>query len=218
MSIDAYGDFTTFHGGRPRGMPSPIEQNMRHLKIMQRLLDAGVVRLPTRLGFTIRPVLRSLVLISPKARLTRPKAAVTGLDSVIKADQLDATIKRSLDAVGVFQLAKLVGPATLDDVARKVAALHRPHSFDWARRFPVRRTSAQVAPPVAPPVAAPPSNVIALSAARPPAPPICAACAVVVPQRVIDYCRANAARFDDALLCRDCQPAPGGARAIPRAS
>ncbi len=219
IAVDAYGDFTRFYNGRQQGMASPIEQNVRHMKVMQRLLDADGIRLPTRLGFTIRPALKCLVLISSNARLTRPKTPVPGLECLIKTDQLHATIARAIDSVPVFQLAKLVDKSTLFDVATQVAALHRPKDYNWARRFPVRQgaTPAAAAPMSRPstPFAPAPSDIEPQHLGRTPRlPPICAACAVVVSAGVRAYCRANAERFGDAVLCRECQPAPGEALAF----
>lgn len=35
-------------------MASPIEQNAKHVLILQKLFDSGLVNLPTRLGCTIK--------------------------------------------------------------------------------------------------------------------------------------------------------------------
>jgi hypothetical protein len=64
VAIDEHGEFTAFFGSKPYGVPSPIEQNNRHILILKRLFDSGAVKLPTRLGFTIKPDLKSLVLVS----------------------------------------------------------------------------------------------------------------------------------------------------------
>lgn len=38
------------------------------------VFDSGSFKLPTRLGFTIKPDLKSLILVSKGARISRPKA------------------------------------------------------------------------------------------------------------------------------------------------
>jgi len=52
-------------GGLPYGMPSPIEQNRRHVAVLEQVFATGQVALPKRLGLaTIRPRIRPLVLTS----------------------------------------------------------------------------------------------------------------------------------------------------------
>jgi hypothetical protein len=80
---------------RPR---SPIEQNRRRMAVMEQVFANGPVALPKRLGLaTIRPRIRPLLLISTGARRPRTKATQArgeGLDTVIRADQLVATLNR----------------------------------------------------------------------------------------------------------------------------
>lgn len=139
VSINEQGEFTAFHNSRPRGIESPIEQNHRHVKVLESVLGSSILPLPTRLGVALRPRIRSVVPVSAQARITRPKQTFPGLETVIKADQLRSTINRAVDAMGVAETflaaTKIMGIDTLGELARQLAKLHRPQQFDWAARF-----------------------------------------------------------------------------------
>lgn len=208
VTINEQGEFTTRHNGQLKRAPSPIEQNLRHLRVMQAVIDSAAIRLPTRLGFKIRPKLESLVLIS-RGTVTRPAQPVRGIDSVINHDQLHATIARALDAPRLFSLFKLVGRETLHDLGRQVLALHRPHSRRWAAQFGFAEVSAP-AVPIARATTLARRRIGPLTAAiRPPPeklPASCASCATPVSQGIARYCTATT-RFGGTVLCMSCQSA-----------
>ncbi|HZX33632.1 MAG TPA: nuclease-related domain-containing protein, partial [Rhodocyclaceae bacterium] len=135
IAINEQGEFAAFFGGKPYGVPSPIEQNNKHILILKRVFDSGAVKLPTRLGFTIKPDLRSLILVSKHARISRPKAKLDGLENIIKSDQLFKFIDKAIDDNNLFLLAKVVGQETIEEVARSIAKLHKPIQFNWAAKF-----------------------------------------------------------------------------------
>lgn len=147
------------------GMPSPIEQNERHIQVLKDVM--AEIDLPTRLGVRITPAFQSFVLIAAGARVDRPK----GFDSsrVIKADQLKKAIWRDIDSensiVGLVKFAaKIVSSETMRAVAEALAARHTPleRAFEslpaavhmGGPRPPSRETSpprpprSQPAPPV----------------------------------------------------------------------
>ena len=126
-------------GHRPQGIPSPVEQNRRHIAVLADVFSKGLVPLPKRLGLTIKPQMNSLVLVSNGARISRPRgraaASVEGLETVIKVDQLWPTLERAWDQHGVAVFGKVVSQETVETLARRLAALHVPASVDWAARF-----------------------------------------------------------------------------------
>jgi hypothetical protein len=139
ISINEHGEFTAFYGKRPYGVPSPLEQNRKHVAVLQALTGSSIVQLPTRLGLAIRPTIHSVVLVSKGARITRPKTKLEGIDSIIKNDQLRQLIEKRIDeqsaALTLMSATKIIGADTLEDFARQVARLHRPVTFDWAGKF-----------------------------------------------------------------------------------
>jgi hypothetical protein len=136
VSINDHGEFTAFFASKPYGVPSPIEQNEKHILILQRIFDAGTVELPKRLGFTIKPDLKSLVLVSKGARISRPKTKIDGIECVIKNDQFFKHVDKAVEGNGILSTAaKIISSETLESVAAQIAALHQPIRFDWHARF-----------------------------------------------------------------------------------
>jgi hypothetical protein len=151
IAINDHGEFNAFFNHKPYGVPSPIEQNERHILILKRILDAGLVELPKRLGFTIKPELKSLVLVSKGARITRPDVKIDGIECVIKNDQFFKHIDKAADENGIFSTAKIIGSDTLESVATQIAQLHKPIQFDWLAKFGLSKLPPQpISTPVRP--------------------------------------------------------------------
>lgn len=129
VKITDDGEFLRWNDYRKtyEGMASPIEQNERHIAVLRDVMAR--IELPVRLGVRIAPSFHSFVLVSPKAKVYRPKQCDTS--RVIKADQLKKAIWRDIDNEnGLLSLlktaAKIVSGETVEFVAKQLAALHRP--------------------------------------------------------------------------------------------
>jgi Nuclease-related domain len=86
VAVDDIGEWTGFYQRRAYGTGSPIEQNRKHIAVLNDVFAKHLVEPVKRLGFTINPELRNLILVSKDARITRPKtkvgrARVEGLDT-----------------------------------------------------------------------------------------------------------------------------------------
>ena len=224
VAVNEHGEFAAFFGSKPYGVPSPIEQNNRHILILNRLLESGAVKLPTRLGFTIKPDLKSLVLVSKRARISRPKAKIDGLDAIIKNDMLFKTIEKSGENASPLVIAKVVSSDTLENLAREIVKLHKPIAINWHAKFglvaqptqaaavvaaiaaPVRPTVVQAAAPVQPAPSTPKPAANA-PADEPKAKQklICNSCGVAVPYNVAKFCWFNKPKFGGNLYCFECQ-------------
>lgn len=200
VGVDDFGEWVAFYNRRPIGIGSPIEQNRKHISVLNDVFAKRLVDLPRRLGIPIKPELRSLVLVSKEARISRPKtkagrARIDGLESVIKVDQLKTLLDRDLDSKGVATLRRLVSKGEIERFARQLVALHRPASADWLGKFGLAMV------PPAPTKA--PEQLSAAAATR--ARATCQGCGKRVSQAVIDFCTARAEVFGDRILCMDCQ-------------
>lgn len=226
VAINEQGEFAAFYGSRPYGIPSPIEQNRRHLRVLEDLFSADVIQLPRRLGFTLKPELSSYILVSKAARISRPKTPVAGLDSVLKTDQFISRIERELSQENVLLMAtKVIGEATLEDFGKQLVALHKPIQFDWAAKFGLTETGRVPAPlnvsvpedlASAPETTSPAieePNTATVPAAEPlptdaaaPAKSklVCVACSASVSYNVARYCWANR-KFHGKVYCMGCQ-------------
>lgn len=219
VAVNEQGEWTAFYGRRAYGVPSPVEQNRRHMTVLEDAVDRGLINLPKRLGITIKPKFFPLVLVSDRARITRPERAaasrVDGLETVIKMDQFTATVMRTFDERSSFAMVKAVGTETLANVARSLATLHVPATFDWTARFglsptptvptmPSRVAVPQAEPaPVMPATAAPPAMPATPTTST--AMSACAACGKPISEAVIAFCAERPARFAGASYCMTCQ-------------
>ena len=128
VKINEDGEFLRWNdfAKRYEGMPSPLEQNQRHIRVLDDVF--GTIDLPTRAGFRITPEFIPLILVSPAARIDRPKR----FDSsrVVKADTLKTKIWKDIDSensvLGILKtVAKIVSAETVLQVAKALAAKHR---------------------------------------------------------------------------------------------
>ena len=129
VKITEDGEFMRWNdfAKRYEGMASPLAQNERHIQVLGDVFD--LLDLPKRAGFRIQPEFMPLVLVAPSARIDRPKRFDTS--RVIKADTLRAKIWKDIDAEGTLfgmlkTAAKIVSAETVMDIARALAAKHRP--------------------------------------------------------------------------------------------
>jgi hypothetical protein len=217
VAINEHGEWSAYYGRRLRGIPSPIEQNKRHLDVLREVFKSDGLSLPRRLGITLKPRLESIVLVSNSAHIMRPRGAaaarVEGLDRVIKCEQLRVTLNRVFEGKKtgemVEALVKVVSRETVERVARELAALHKPTKIDWLARFGVEEH---------PPTSSGPERPTSVSAGAVVgkwreiktgqvlgADPRCELCGVTVSAAVVEYCRDHSQRFVGRILCMRCQ-------------
>ena len=141
IAINEHGEFSAFYRGKAYGIPSPIEQNNRHIILLNKLFNSGCIELPTRLGFDMVPRLISLILVANSARISRPKNAgkIEGLDRIIKNEQLEKKINKDINNESLFtsisSMSKMISSETLQKFAESLAALHQPIEINWKARF-----------------------------------------------------------------------------------
>ena len=132
VKVNEHGEWSTYRDRRPIGIPSPVEQNRRHIKVLEGVIKAGHVELPRRI-VALKPTYRNIVLVSERGLISRPKAKLPDLDSVVKVDQFRTyLLNRDFSSA---QMLKIIGSDTLEAFGRQLVALHRPAKFDWEARF-----------------------------------------------------------------------------------
>lgn len=225
IAINEQGEFSVFYGSKPYGVPSPIEQNKRHMAVLASVFKSGQVAPPKRLGISLSPTINGLVLVSKNARIGRPKAKIDGLDCIIKNDQLKSRIDKEIDANNNLLLAaRLIGSDTLEDFTRRLAAAHKPAVFDWCARFGMPANAPEVVKPVQKNESVPPPSPCNNSSNRGNARTAdtidpdekksklaCVTCGTIVPYNVAKFCWSNKSRFGGEVYCMDCQ------KAVPKA-
>jgi len=199
IKISPEGEFLVWNGKAYVGIESPIEQNKRHVNVLEKVVtQLGL--LPTRLGITMPAAFHNYVLVAPNSRIDRPATAKFDSSMVIKADALVESISKRVDAMGVVgtlaTAAKMVSSETLETLARSLVRLHRPAKINYADKFGV------TAPISKEQLSSPESGNEAKCKSA------CEACGVEVDSKVVYFCKMNKARFAGKILCQLCQKKP----------
>ena len=126
LSITDRGEFSvTYAGEKTIGIPSPIEQSRRHENVLNKLLDR--LEISTRAG-TSR-VFHHIVMLDPKATISRPESKAFNTDMVIKADQFRTWHLNHVEKIGagtvLLGMLNLRGSDALRDLAEKIVRQHR---------------------------------------------------------------------------------------------
>ncbi|MGJ9420131.1 nuclease-related domain-containing protein [Massilia sp. CMS3.1] len=205
LSINDRGEFSTFYEGKEVGIPSPVEQNARHISVLKDAFKE--IGLPKRLGITLQPSFNSVVLVSPKAIINRQKLA--DLDaSIIKLDQFFSWYHKKMDAMTLKDtvgILKVCSSDTVKNLGEKLLSLHKPSRVDYIKRFELRPALLSKKP--VDPVHAEQENAIALEALQRKTETeyFCANCKTSIASVVAKYCWNNKSRFSGKAYCRACQ-------------
>lgn len=152
IKITEEGEFMRWNDYKKafEGMASPLAQNERHIQVLKDIFNQ--IEMPTRLGMRLPPSFQTLILISPNARIDRPKKFDTS--RVVKADALEKTLMKDFDNAGVFSslgsAAKIVSLETIQDIGRQLLLRHSPIKIDYAARLGLNTEPVQVVAPVVP--------------------------------------------------------------------
>lgn len=215
LRINEHGEFSVNYGSREYGIPSPLEQSRRHANVMQKLLDK--LEITSRIGK--RMDFRHVVLVDPKATITRPAAKAFDTSMVIKADQFADWHKRYVDEdVGVLDVVKTLGnlrsPETVKAWGEKLLRQHRPADLLRLPDFMAPKNPASIA--ASTPVRAVQEPAVSYqttptpSGAEPPSPDlarklICAHCRGKISFAEGKFCWNNERRFAGLQYCREHQ-------------
>jgi hypothetical protein len=133
IKITEDGEFLRWNGRSYEGMASPISQNQRHVEVLReglRWMESSF-RIDT---------IHAYVIVSPKARIDRPRKGTFDTALVVKADLFMQKFEKDLDKVGFLGvLGGLLSAGGHRELAEELVTLHRPIAFDYASRFNVPR-------------------------------------------------------------------------------
>ena len=217
ISIDDKGECATFYNGKPQGTASPLEQNRKHIIVLESLFKTDIIKLPTRLGFKIKPTLYSLILVSKGARIGRPKTKIEGIENIIKNDQFKAHIDKTLiEDNNFFSRAKKIGRDALADFAHKLARLHQPIEFKIYEKYGlpkvpprsqqnVSNTQVKQQDPIAKPEAITAALDLAEATHMTKQKIRCETCGETVTDKVVQFCLTKVSKYDGKIHCIKCQ-------------
>jgi nuclease-like protein len=204
IKISSEGEFQFSNGKKYVSIESPIEQNKRHIDLLERVVKLPGF-LPTRLGVSIYPSFYSYIMVAPNSCVERPTNGKFDTNMVIKADTLGTAIEKRVDGVSPMEvfssLTMLVSQDTLEAFARRLVRLHRPSKIDYAAKFGVNAvdTPARVHEPTVRGTTDSGNGGDSKKGST------CETCGAVVDGKVVYYCRVNREKFGGKVLCRSCQ-------------
>lgn len=205
LSINERGEFSTFYEGKEVGIPSPVEQNARHISVLKDAFKE--VGLPKRLGVTLPPSYNSVVLVSPKAIINRPKSA--DLDaSIIKLDQFFSWYHKKMDQLTLKDtvgILKVCSSETVRDLGQKLLSLHKPCRIDYIKKFELGAALSSKESVVTAYAEQENESAPAVLKKRDGTEYFCANCKVSIATVVAKYCWNNKSRFKGKAYCRICQ-------------
>lgn len=186
VSINKYGEFTAIYGDKRIGVPSPIAQNERHIRVLKGLIDAGKILRPTRFGVKMPIGLTPVTLVSTGAVIGR--TCDKAFSQVIKADQFYQHTQAHFDTrTKVRCIGKYISEAAMRKLAQSIADLHKPITMNYAAKFGIVPHDITRVKPVTKRYK-------------------CAKCGNRVEPKVVNYCWTHKTRFDNKVLCRAHQP------------
>jgi hypothetical protein len=139
LKITADGEFLVFDGRKYQSVDSPIEENCQRIQALRSALVENKI-LPKRLGFPVRPKIRSYVLVSPSVNVLRPPKSVYDTSSIITADYFTQLLLKKVERIKRFyqkmkRLPKALNTAALEKAATKLASLNAPGTIDYGQLF-----------------------------------------------------------------------------------
>ena len=214
LRITEHGEFSVNYGKREFGIPSPLEQSHRHERILKKLLPR--LEIAPRVGsqFTFHHV----VLVDPKATITRPSPKALDTSMVIKADQFPAWHKKFADnevsVLDAFKgFANIRSTDTVREWGEKLLRQHRPAELlnlpDFMSPTAPANTPApdRQAPTPLRPDQTVPQDASALPVVPRAAPKtlVCAHCGNKITFPEGKFCWNNEKRFGGLQYCREHQ-------------
>ena len=203
VKITDTGEFLVNYDKKYYSIESPIEQNKRHLIVLEEIFKKYDI-MPKRIGITIIPTFRSYILVSTKSRVIRPSKETFDTSMVIKADTLGTQIDKDVDNMGPLSVlataSKIVSRETIKEIAERVAAVHKPIKINYRKRFGLEDIGPSR------------DSVVAPSDMQQSKRFYCAKCNNTIPEKVAKFCWDNKQRFHGKAYCFDCQKAFPGRR------
>jgi hypothetical protein len=186
VKITENGEFMKWTGKQYEGIPSPIEQNKRHIELLEKVIKARDI-IPKRTILSLSPSFKGYVLVDPEARVDRPATKKFDTSSVVKADAFVSHIEKEFDEIGIGitafgKLVNLVSNEEVVGIGKKLVKLHKkPGKMAYAAKFGINEKEVVKGGQT------------------------CQTCGVAVTDKAVSYCKANKELFGGNILCFNCQ-------------
>lgn len=205
LEITSNGEFIAHYGEKSISIPSPIEQNDRHIHLLKKIIQGKGIA-PKRLGMAIPCKYENFVLVDPSTKIKRPSKSKFDTSNVLHADrwvnEYRSRIERESTASAALSSMKIIGCGTLNGVGQKIVAMHKPGSFNYKEQLGI--TEEDLLPKGSrPKVAEPEKQYRVQKGGRNSF--FCASCKTDIPKVVFDFCMKQKMRYGGRAYCRECQ-------------
>ena len=196
LTINELGEFSVkYDNEREYGIESPIEQSKRHERILKKALEQlGIVG---RIG--INPVFHHLVLLHPKAVISRPPLKKFDTSCIIKADLFPAWYTKFADKIPVTEafigLINIRRKDTIIQWGEMLKQIHKPEDLLRLPDFMQPQKTVKNTSDFHSEKLKKETDLIDR----------CAKCNRVLAENVIAFCKNNEKRFGGLLYCYDHQ-------------
>ncbi|WP_017305043.1 nuclease-related domain-containing protein [Spirulina subsalsa] len=228
IKITEEGEFLVWFNNHYNAIESPIEQNARHIKVLEKLLR-GEDLLPKRLGFSLPPNFLSYILVSPKSRVIRPDSTVFNTESVMKADVFHRRVQQDIEqenpVAALGSLAKFLTKDMIEELAHTLVNYHKPFVINYYQKFGISEKKERPIPKVIPSKPKPLVKPQVKAKVKPEVKPkvelhktmpdhlvqssyYCYNCKATISEKVATFCFNNKDRFGGKAYCYTCQRKP----------
>lgn len=219
LEIKPDGSFVAVYGRKRFSVPSPVEQNRRHITLLEEVIEANELA-PTRLGIRLPIRFASAILVDPKCEIVRPRGMDVSQSNILHADRFREWFKQRMEKMSALDVvastSKIVSSETMRQFAESLARLHKPSQVNYQERFGIQPEDLRRKKPHDDKAKydAPAAKKEARKQpeeAREPAGAYrrkgyyCASCKASISQKVARFCFDRKERFGGRAYCMDCQ-------------
>lgn len=137
LAISDDGEFSYFYHKKPFTIASPIAQNERNITLLNDFLTDKAI-FPKRLGVSLTPNYRNIVLLSSAAELMKPKKGLYDCSAVMAVDKFLGYFKKEnelADLNSLIGLTKVVSSDSLRNFGEVLACHHQPLTADYSAKL-----------------------------------------------------------------------------------
>ncbi|WP_457573595.1 nuclease-related domain-containing protein [Desulfolithobacter sp.] len=139
--INNYGEFEVENNGKRYGIESPINQNKRHIRVLENFFrDNGIIN-KDKLLLPVKIKFKNLIVFSKETKIKRPPKSKFDTSIVIKSDAFQERFTNEIENIpitDIFLLKQIVSSEKLKEICEKIVSHHEPISVNFERKFGIK--------------------------------------------------------------------------------
>jgi hypothetical protein len=139
IKITGNGEFLIYDGNRYQLIQSPIDENRKQVEVLESVLHDNEI-IPKKMGISIKPKIKSYILLSPQSVVDKPPKSVFDSSMVITGDLLIKALMKQTKRAKRF-ISRFIGASKeikkdpLIWIACRLSSLHKPIEADYKQKF-----------------------------------------------------------------------------------